>query len=65
MGSSVVFVGQMVLNVRVIAVNSVLSLKSTGKDYRFGTLLRVLKFLKVQIFIGRNKEKKQEVLSLF
>lgn len=47
------------------AINSVLSLSETSKDYRFETLLKVLNYLKIQLFIGRNNEVKAKVLSLF
>lgn len=47
------------------AVNSVLCLDDCDKDYRFNTLLKVLKFLEIQIFIGRNEDVKSNVLSLF
>lgn len=47
------------------AVNSVLCIENCGKDYRFNTLLKVLKFLKIQIFIGSNKDVKSNILSLF
>jgi predicted XRE-type DNA-binding protein len=46
-------------------INSVVSLKKTGKDYRFGTLLKILSFLKIQLFIGETEQNKSEVLSLF
>ena len=47
------------------AVNSVLCVGSSAKDYRFGTLLKVLGFLRIQLFIGRNKDANHKVLSLF
>ena len=47
------------------AVNSVLCVRGTTKDYRFGTLLKVLDFLRIQLFIGRNKDANHKVLSLF
>lgn len=47
------------------AINSVLSLSNSKKDYRFETLLRVLDYLKIQLFIGRNSAVKSKVLSLF
>lgn len=47
------------------AVNSVLSMVSSEKDYRFETLLKILSFMKIQLFIGRNKDQKSKVLSLF
>lgn len=47
------------------AVNSVLCIGNSKKDYRFETLLKVLSFMKIQLFIGRNKEQKSKVLSLF
>lgn len=47
------------------AVNSVLCVGDSGKDYRFQTLLKVLCFMKIQLFIGGNKDEKGQVLSLF
>ena len=47
------------------AVNSVLCIGNSKKDYRFETLLKVLLFMKIQLFIGRNKEQTSKVLSLF
>lgn len=47
------------------AINSVLSLSNSDKDYRFETLLKVLDYLKIQLFIGRNSAVKTKVLSLF
>ncbi len=47
------------------AVNSVLYLGNSEKDYMFGTLIKVLDFLKIKIFIGRNEDVKSKVLSLF
>lgn len=47
------------------AINSVLSMADSDKDYRFETLLRILNFLKIQLFIGRNNDVKSKVLSLF
>ena len=47
------------------AVNSVLAIGKTDKDYMFGTLIKVLSFLKIKVFIGRNEDVKNKVLSLF
>ncbi|MCF6167194.1 hypothetical protein [Lutibacter sp.] len=47
------------------AINSVLCLDNCEKDYRFNTLLKVLRFLKIQLFIGRNEDIKTNILSLF
>ena len=47
------------------AVNSVLAIGKSDKDYMFGTLLKVLSYLKIKIFIGRNEDAKNKVLSLF
>lgn len=47
------------------AVNSVLAIGKSDKDYMFGSLLKVLSFLKIKLFIGRNEDSKNKVLSLF
>jgi len=47
------------------AINGILDLGNSEKDYMFGTLIKVLDFLKIKIFIGRNEDVKSEVLSLF
>ena len=47
------------------AINSVLDISKSDKDYMFGTLIKVLDFLKIKIFIGRNEDVKSKVLSLF
>ena len=47
------------------AVNSVLNISDSDKDYMFGSLTKVLGFLKIKIFIGRNEDVKSKVLSLF
>lgn len=47
------------------AINSVLCIGKTEKDYMFGTLVRVLEYLKISMFIGRNADMKSKVLSLF
>lgn len=47
------------------AVNSVLCIGKSNKDYLFGTLIKVLSFLKINMFIGRNEDVKSKVLSLF
>ena len=46
-------------------INSVLSLKNSNKDYMFGSLLSILKFLKIQLFIGKNDELREKPLVLF
>jgi hypothetical protein len=52
-------------NLSKTAVNSILSAHLTDKDYHFGTLLKVLEFMKIKIFIGKNEESPTKVLSLF
>lgn len=52
-------------NLSKTAVNSVLDIANPDKDYMFGTLIKVLDFLKIKIFIGRNENVKSKVLSLF
>lgn len=47
------------------AINSVLNIEESDKDYKFGTLIRVLSYLKIKMFIGRNEDVKSKVLSLF
>jgi hypothetical protein len=47
------------------AVNSVLGIGNPEKDYMLGTLLKVLDYLKIHMFIGRNEDVKSKVLSLF
>ena len=47
------------------AINSVLSINENGKDYMFGSLLKVLKFLKIKVIIGNDLKSKSNVLSLF
>jgi hypothetical protein len=47
------------------AINSVLDVENNDKDYMFGTLLKVLDFLKIKIYIGKNEDVKSKVLSLF
>jgi hypothetical protein len=47
------------------AVNSVLCLGNPEKDYMFGTLVKVLEYLKINMFIGRNEDAANKVLSLF
>ncbi|MCF6181403.1 hypothetical protein [Lutibacter sp.] len=47
------------------AIRSVVSLNNSEKDYRLNTLLKILKYLKITIYIGKNEEKRTEVLSLF
>lgn len=46
------------------AVNSVLC-SGKSKDYRFSTLVKVLNFMKLQLYIGKNEEVSSKVLSLF
>jgi len=47
------------------AINSVLYIGDSEKDYMFSTLLKVLNFLKIQLFIGHNENARGKVLSLF
>ena len=47
------------------AINSVLFIGPSEKDYMFGTLLKVLNFLKIKVYIGKNEDDKSKVLSLF
>lgn len=52
-------------NLSKTAVNRVLSANSPEKEYHFGTLLKVLDFMKIKIFVGKNEEVQTNVLSLF
>lgn len=47
------------------AINELLASKSNAHDFRFGTLIKVLEFLNIKLFIGKNEEGKSKVLSLF
>ncbi|NOR27261.1 MAG: hypothetical protein GQ540_01900 [Lutibacter sp.] len=47
------------------AIDSVLFIGNSEKDYMLNTLLKVLKFLKIQLYIGSNNDAKNKVLSLF
>jgi hypothetical protein len=47
------------------AVNSVLCVGKSKNDYMLGSLLTVLEFLKIKIFIGNNEDNSASVLSLF
>lgn len=47
------------------AINSVLSLKDNDKDFMFGTLLKILNFLKIKLLIGVNLNQNKKILSLF
>lgn len=47
------------------AINSVLCVGNKNKDYRFSTLIRILNFLKIKMFIGRNEDVNNKVLTLF
>jgi len=47
------------------AVNSVLNTNDSDKDFMFGTLIKILTFLKIKVFIGQNDETNNKVLSLF
>lgn len=47
------------------AIRSVVSLNNSEKDYRLSTLLKILNYLKIAIFIGKNGDTKSEVLTLF
>jgi hypothetical protein len=40
-------------------------LNEAKKDYRLSILLKILNYLKITIYIGKNEEKRSEVLSLF
>jgi len=46
-------------------VNSVLFIGDSEKDYMFGTLLKVLNFLKIKVYMGKNGAVKSKILSLF
>jgi hypothetical protein len=46
------------------AINSVLYMGDSENDYMFGTLLKVLDYLKIKIYVGRN-DVERKVLSLF
>jgi hypothetical protein len=47
------------------AVNSVLCRGNSNRNYRFSSLIKVLEFMKIKIFIGRNEDDQNKVLSLF
>ena len=47
------------------AINSVLCKGSSRSNYRFNTLISVLNFMKIKIFIGKNEDDQNKVLSLF
>jgi len=47
------------------AIRSVVALNESEKDYRLNTLLKILNYLKINVYIGKNEDKKSEVLSLF
>lgn len=47
------------------AINSVLSLKDNDKDFMFGTLMKILNFLKIKLIIGVNVNQNKKILSLF
>lgn len=47
------------------AINELLDSKANEHDFRFGTLIKVLHFLNIQLFIGKNGKGKSKVLSLF
>lgn len=47
------------------AVNSVLCKGISTRNYRFNSLIKVLDFMKIKIFIGRNEDDQNKVLSLF
>jgi len=46
-------------------INNVLNMSANESDYMFSSLLKVLEFLKIKIFIGRNEDIKNKVLPLF
>jgi len=52
-------------NLSLTTINNVLNMEANEKDYMFGSLLKILKFLKIQLYIGQNEEVKDKVLSLF
>lgn len=52
-------------NLSKTAVNSVLSLRDNDKDYLFGTLLKILDYLKIKVYIGVNANQSKKILSLF
>ncbi|MDX1828692.1 MAG: helix-turn-helix domain-containing protein [Lutibacter sp.] len=52
-------------NLSETAIRSVVMLNESKKDYRLSTLLKILNYLKITIYIGKNEEKRSEVLSLF
>lgn len=47
------------------AVNSVLCVGKSNSDYMLGSLLTVLEFLEIKIFVGNNEDNSSKVLSLF
>ncbi|MDP6922572.1 MAG: hypothetical protein QGH06_06335 [Lutibacter sp.] len=52
-------------NLSKTAVSSVLDVRETEKDYKFGTLIKVLNFLKIGLFVGTDLQDNSKVLSLF
>ena len=52
-------------NLSLTTINNVLNMEENEKDYMFGSLLKILKFLKIQLYIGQNEQVKDKVLSLF
>lgn len=47
------------------AVNSVLCVGKSNSDYMLGSLLTVLEFLEIKIFVGNNEDNSSKFLSLF
>lgn len=52
-------------NLSKTAVNIVLSTNFSDREYHFGTLLKVLDFMRIKIFVGKNEEIQTKILSLF
>jgi len=52
-------------NLSKTTINNVLNMNDSESDYMFNSLLKVLEFLKIKIFVGTNEDAKSKVLSLF
>ncbi|WP_299528681.1 hypothetical protein [uncultured Lutibacter sp.] len=52
-------------NLSKTTINNVLNINDSESDYMFNSLLKVLNFLKIKIFVGTNEDAKNKVLSLF
>ncbi|WP_456376117.1 hypothetical protein [Lutibacter sp.] len=52
-------------NLSKTTINNVLNMDNSENDYMFNSLFKVLKFLKIKIFIGTNEEANNKILSLF